>query len=164
MLISCRQAVSLWVAKPLKSMMANYWPMQGQIYAYFPSCRAPSTLDWYQIILLVTEAYVATTCQKSLPKIRKAGTGTHDLLSRKSNALTITPTGHTNTVFTKKYLFLPADNYIIKTRCCHTYRLDSILKVFYGLFHMSSVSQLCLCSNLHVQRQVYVHCSATYVR
>ena len=105
-----------------------------------------------------------TTCQKSLPKIRKAGTGTHDLLSRKSNALAITPTGHTNTVLTKKYLFLPADNYIIKTRCCHTYRLDSILKVFYGLFHTSSVSQLCLCSNLHVQRQVYAHCSATYIR
>jgi len=76
--------------------VCDAWPVRRQTYGYLPSRRASPSLDRYQIILLDDRgARVWTTCPRLLAESGTAVIRTRDLLSRKSNALTITPPGHT---------------------------------------------------------------------
>jgi len=59
-------------------------------YGNLPSSKASALLDWYQNILLGDRGtWVWTTCPGSLPESGTAVTQTRDLLSYKSNAITI---------------------------------------------------------------------------
>jgi len=71
--------------------------MQSQTYGYLPSRRASPPLNRYQIILL-GEDVTHDMCSNNLLEVVENGTArtqTRDLLSCKSNALTIRPPGLT---------------------------------------------------------------------
>jgi len=90
-----RSAVSPYVVKPLKSV-CDAWPVRRQTYGYLPSRRVSPLLGRYQILLLAGRSTcVWTTFPRLSHKSRTAEIRTRDLLSRKSNALTTTPKGHT---------------------------------------------------------------------
>ena len=89
-------------SSPLLRHWAQWWINHLSVT---PGLKAPSQLASHRISLLCdqyqttligdTGKFVWTTCPKSLPNSGMARSQTCDLLSHKSNTLTMTPLGHT---------------------------------------------------------------------
>ena len=93
LLISLPSAVSLYVDKPLKSVMHGQCSARPTVT--FPATGRHYSLTSTKLYCLVTEAHVCEQLAQGCYLKCKAGSGTRDLWSRKSHALTTAPPGHT---------------------------------------------------------------------